>query len=1446
MADDKVKTTKIKVEADTSELKKAKKIVDEFVTATKKAQGATTGKEKYESQKSFRELANQTLNLSKKEADNLLKSLKTEKSRETIVKSITQLIQEQNKAIERNVSLIERAVKAASPNLRAISNLGYGSVFTPFDMKDVKVDVAKIARERANREKRERIEAYRDEYRKQQKRIKELEASGTRGLGTLLADQTYGSNIFKRGLRWWKSEEGPKSFMADTRNRFATSVSWKLANLPLNTLDATWEKIKDGVKISARYEDALAKTQAIAGSTAGTLRDLANAVYEVGSNSRYTNDELIETTTILAQAGYSAKEIETLLGTVSRLASATGTDAKTSVDLLTSSMSLWNAQTSDAAQMADVLTVAVNKTKAEINSIQRGLQYAGAAASQMGMSFEETVAAMSAVTNAGLKTRSIMGTGLRALLTELSNPAKKFQTELAHVGLTMDDVNVRTLGLSKVMDNLQKAGFGAENAFRGLDRQAASFYLALKSQSDLFNRLPEDMKARGAAAEAEAKRMDTLLAQWTRMKNLGSELSAWIGTPFVAAFKKAAEVTNDFLEVLAKATRYLSGLRGKDLEAKVESAVSEVDSYTQKISSLADEMERLSRDSKLLSGDPEAIKTAHISLAEKFDKEGKSVRNLSTSYAELVAYMRELLEISANERFAASGKALLLASKQKTEITNTFNAGEWIFGNQYRGGFDRRPNEDLIRKAKGNKYNTNWNNRFANLEYFASLSGYSGKLFDQKSFGEFLNTLSSSDLQRLIFEYQKGRPKQIEDDKLLGVLTALLPKSRDVDRLRGQFDKDYRSTSEYQLNTVTSAQTFFGEKQAGFSDYKKGLASSSFLDQIKNYLSSIKEARSTLKTVEDLTGNEEEKRTIGGSASTYIQSLVSALSETLANMKKEMEKNLEKASNEKKQKIKEEYIANLDAFMDILSGDQDVLAEVIALIDKEKGVPEDVKENLKSLLDKSEEKLVDILKSRLEAEIREAKEKSNKKETKHQRKMREIRGQIAEVGLSPEDVQSRRSEELGEKIAEQDYDIKIAAEGVKNIEKQRDTKYARYSDAEFNLALDVLKAWVNELRESRVSLDLTKKKLDFEKEKTTLDYALGLSSSAQSLLASGTSLKIAQMKDSRYGLSKRWNALDSITAATMNREVLESERRRIERDYKTRIESPYFASLSATEKQNAQTEYENALRQNEEALLQNTQALREATEQRERETEGTEGFERGKKDFFESIPTESASYAMTLEALNSTSNGLKTAFKEIAVNGMKASDAFKQMAQSILQSLANKAIDKGVDYMMSAIGAAINLGTPALMQGANGSGSSGKTDPNRVPLVANVKTGSTGGFVSYNGIKKFATGGTAGKDSVPALLMPGEYVMKKSAVDMIGKDTLDAMNNAATRMHKEDRSSGRVREKSSKPVVTNVYVVSDPKEAGMTPNDVVVAIGRDILQGGQTRQLIQQVVQGQY
>lgn len=98
---------------------------------------------------------------------------------------------------------------------------------------------------------------------------------------------------------------------------------------------------------------------------------------------------------------------------------------------------------------------------------------------------------------------------------------------------------------------------------------------------------------------------------------------------------------------------------------------------------------------------------------------------------------------------------------------------------------------------------------------------------------------------------------------------------------------------------------------------------------------------------------------------------------------------------------------------------------------------------------------------------------------------------------------------------------------------------------------------------------------------------------------------------------------------------------------------------------------------------------------------------------------------------------------------------------------------------------------------------------------------ASGGIVQNNGaIARFAAGGgVMMRDSVPALLEPGEFVMKKSAVDSIGRSSMERMNATG-------KSSGGA---------TNIKIQVDnsgqPKEAqqGETQFDGETAIVKLIL-----------------
>lgn len=1114
------------------------------------------------------------------------------------------------------------------------------------------------------------------------RKMEEISRGGISGVVGGMFDPTIGDTVSAR-VRTMKANG---VFGRAGRSAFQRLGSQALWNIQGRVISTAYNTARAGFEAAPNMEEWLAETQAIAGATDGSMSDLAQSIREVGANSRYTTEELTKTTTVLAQAGYSAEEISKLLGSVNRLAAATGTDLRTSVDLLTSSMSLWNAQSSDAERMLNSLTVAVNDSKAEINSIQKGMQYAGAAASQMGMSFEETVAAMSAVTNAGLKTRSIMGTGLRALLTELSDPAKKLERELKRVGLTVSDVNVRVQGFSNVMRNLAEAGFGAENAFRGMDRQAASFYLASKSQLDLYENLLVSMNRRGEAEKAEQTRMDTTIAQLNRFKNIWFQIGADVGGPINFAFKKVMVGVNDLSEGISKLTGAIAnGLSSafEKLDSKLEKSKNKLESLKQTSSSFADDMWGVSssrgvfmqRKGEDLEEYMQRIARTHEELSQKYDKEGKIVRKLSSSYEELISYMKELALLRQDEQQQALKSDLELKREKLNQIS--WEIARSSFGRSKQN----KSNAALLGELFG-----------INPRDYRDIRAYK-KALDYRMSG-----VSDNELEKRIYGIGKSNPEA-----------------------RGLLE---------QFLTLRSAYGTAGREFLSLSKQNSGKE----FDRV----AAIQE-RAANVLWKTLPNFEEKIRNKGVSQSDLIN-LVSTSSSLRSDMLgiKGSENKLSGPAR------------------DLSLKTQEKLNTVIQQIDI-------------SIENYVEGKIKDV-----EQEIKEAKRANRQKSSE------EISDKIKEITSS-----------LGENIAI--FDALIDAMKKQNFDKDvlrsvieaRDKSFTQLLSSQSNYA----KTRANDVRDASNLAELNLKSIRAQMTHNPTEMA-------------------------RVSLEKTQASL------AVEREILETLKK--ERN----LYSAYSDQRFKSELVDPQEEVVVKLQLDEKAAIEEANRLGINGSGFWDQTGNSTG--QGARDFFNNINQQSAAYSLTLEGLNSISSSLKNAFRAIATEGVKVSDAFKQMAQSILQSLANKAIDKGVDYMMFAAGQAFGfVGT--------GAGASG-----------GAKTGTAGGLVTTQGIRRFAAGGgVAGRDSVPALLMPGEYVMKKSAVDMLGKETLDSLNRATSRV--SDEKASTIREsKSAKPVVTNVYVVSDAKEAGMTPNDVLVTIGRDILQGGQTRELIQQVVQGRY
>jgi hypothetical protein len=207
---------------------------------------------------------------------------------------------------------------------------------------------------------------------------------------------------------------------------------------------------------------------------------------------------------------------------------------------------------------------------------------------------------------------------------------------------------------------------------------------------------------------------------------------------------------------------------------------------------------------------------------------------------------------------------------------------------------------------------------------------------------------------------------------------------------------------------------------------------------------------------------------------------------------------------------------------------------------------------------------------------------------------------------------------------------------------------------------------------------------------------------------------------------------------------------------------------------------------------------------------------------------------MTTSALETATSEAQTLFKTILDGTDSAANAFKSFGQAVIEAMRDIAVKYAANAAMQALFG--NVGSNTQQDSGNGLVQAGFT------ALKAWATSAQGGVV---------VGPEKNRDSVMTKLMPGEYVLKKSAVDTVGTDFLDQLNSNTTSTissSTNDLNSARGNTENGGSTgvggTVNVYVVGQQEQQAMTPNDVVVTITQDMLQGGQTKKLVKQISMG--
>lgn len=1308
-------------------------------------------------------------------------------------------------------------------------------------------------------------------------------------------------------------------------------------------INAVTNGLRSVLNYTGQFNEELKQLQAISAVSDTGLKGLKETIYEVANATKFNSLEVAKSATVLAQAGLSVSQIKETLPAIAKLATATGTDLATSTDVITSTLNIYSLQVTEATQVTNALTTAMNESKADIAGFQTAIQYAGNFAAQLGMSYEETAAAIAAATQAGIRSKSMLGTGLRAVLTEFLKPTDKLVTQLGKVGLTLSDIDVRTKGFTNVLKTLKDAGFGAAEAFRGMERRGAAFLVALINQVDFIGQLRERTAGSTAAMKANETQMEALTNQWKNFKSILGNIAYEGLEPIIELLSKLLKTINSFMSsglvgiigsvlfgtiTVAGTTSFVSLIikslgtisssivkLGKSLEvmqrysrmhgvsmavtgisaiftklplgqvtmfaaaisalittlgmaasamglftsesdkakAKLEESLGELDKAQQGYSTLQNMLDRFYANRQKL--DNQAERNIFVrEIITRIPEASTVIKDAAISVDDLEKALHKLNDIRL-DKLVNETKKVAEATKQSLFADTAENLSN-IISNGWFGS-----SSEGLHNLLG--YITNLKNLMPELET-KNISTELSKAWDRRlGFGS--TDMSSKRLTSvLIEEIRKAAEKRYpeESSNQASYLRNIAELIKDNEEFK-QLLNDIADNIEAEANLI-SAATARGVK-AEFSDE---------ISQImKDTQSSIADAA---KVQEDVNNSLR----LGIDLSKEQVEAVKNSSSSL----EEMQKRLDSLKNVK-------TTADLASFFGIKESD---LKTRFSNMRKENPELRDVSDKdlvtrivgqMTTEFSGAISRLIEAMTS-LEDTIAANSQLDRASRNAASETSRIISQRINSLGGIPAAELAKEEKAIRDLIDEYRSYARAAA-GLGNLEEGVAlTPEQKKAESRINMQIDV---WEKKLTSTSSNLiakiDTTSMRMDyfFKMLKANIEEADAAYNKAIANMNKQVNIQqgIVTGAERYYGSgsvisSVEQQRLTDLQEANLAKETEVSERlyKRYEEILETlrnnpmysNIKGDYFSALeryqraqssgSAVEIEAAyrnlnrvsdtynkfakqETDLEKSMYDLKETIDANNATLDYIKKQGEMSGMGqiTSGFNYGIQSYRDEVKNQglltlgetTASY--TKQSVDALDSSLSEMFSNILSGSAKAGDAFKSFGQTVIATLRDIAVQMAVKQGLNLLFSAFGFGT--------GGGESPTNLLAQIPGFGKAQ----GGLV---------VGPTPNRDSVLTKLMPGEYVLKKSAVDTIGKDYLDNLNNNSNGIiqgskEEMDSSLAATSSDSNSPTpngIVNVYVVAQDQQQGMSPNDVLVTISNDILKGGQTKRLIKQVAVG--
>lgn len=315
------------------------------------------------------------------------------------------------------------------------------------------------------------------------------------------------------------------------------------------------------------FESQMNTTKSLLADTIPTADELNSTTQKLGESSKgWAKQYGISTSSInegmqeIIKKGFDANQTIAAMPAILDAAKASGDDFNVVMNASTNILRQFGLEAKDTNRVTDSLTYVANKTSAGFSDMGLAMEYIGPVAHSLGMSIEETSAAIGLLSDNGIAGEKA-GTALRGALSKLLKPSKSNAAAMKELGFTVEEFQSGALKLPNIIDRIKESTKGWTDAEKssaiarafGVEAQTGMNALINQGGDALRKLTKETENARGYTKKLADELSKSSKNGVERFKSSLEVLQINIGQKLLPLLTPLLEKANKFIEWLDKA-----------------------------------------------------------------------------------------------------------------------------------------------------------------------------------------------------------------------------------------------------------------------------------------------------------------------------------------------------------------------------------------------------------------------------------------------------------------------------------------------------------------------------------------------------------------------------------------------------------------------------------------------------------------------------------------------------------------------------------------------------------------------------------------------------------------------------------------------------------------------------------------------------------------------------